>query len=95
VRSGDCGTLDAAALLELGDELVHILDLQAEADVSRRRACAIPRRRRTLMPPCRFGGSLTSSVSRRGEISFSRPRSLSVTFFSGFFLAFMMLGSEA
>lgn len=47
------------------------------------------------MPPDRFGGSLTSSVSRRGEISLSRPRSLSVTFLSGFFLAFMMLGSEA
>ena len=47
----------------------------------------------TLMPALRFGGSLTLMVVRRGATS--TPRSGGLTVSSGFFLAFMMLGSVA
>src|SRR5690606_21753762 len=45
----------------------------------------------TMMPALRAGGSETLSVFRRGATS--TPRSSGVTVSSGFFLAFMMLGS--
>ena len=47
----------------------------------------------TLMPAWRLGGSATLSVFRRGVTS--TPRSAGLRVSSGFFLAFMMLGSEA
>ena len=45
----------------------------------------------TLMPALRLGGSLTLSVFSRGVTS--TPRSAGLTTSSGFFFAFMMLGS--
>ena len=45
------------------------------------------------MPAERLGGSATFSVFRRGVGS--TPRSSGYTVSSGFFFAFMMLGSEA
>src|SRR5574343_134113 len=47
----------------------------------------------TLMPALRLAGSTTFSVVRRGVPS--TPRSAGLTVSSGFFLAFMMLGSVA
>ena len=45
----------------------------------------------TFTPPWRAGGSVTFSTFRRG--AGSTPRSAGENFYSGFFLAFMMLGS--
>src|SRR5262249_49394437 len=47
----------------------------------------------TLPPPLRFGGSATLSVTSRGDTS--TPSASGLTTSSGFFLAFMMLGSVA
>src|SRR5258708_27199088 len=47
----------------------------------------------TLTPPWRFTGSSTLSVTRRGVTS--TPRSSGLITSIGFFLAFMMLGSDA
>jgi hypothetical protein len=47
----------------------------------------------TFTPAARFGGSTTLSTFRRGVTS--TPRSPGVTMSSGFFFAFMMLGSVA
>ncbi len=47
----------------------------------------------TLTPPWRFAGSSTLSVTRRGATS--TPRSSGLNTSIGFFLAFMMLGSDA
>jgi hypothetical protein len=47
----------------------------------------------TLTPAPRFGGSTTFSVFSR--CAASTPRSAAVTVSSGFFFAYMMLGSEA
>jgi hypothetical protein len=47
----------------------------------------------TLIPPPRLGGSLTFSTVSRGATS--TPKSAGVFWSMGFFLAFMMLGSEA
>lgn len=49
----------------------------------------------TFAPPSLFAGSLTLIVSNRGFASSSSPRSLSEIFLKGFFLAFMIFGSEA
>ena len=47
----------------------------------------------TLTPPCRFAGSSTFKVTSRGVTS--TPSCSGVMISIGFFLAFMMLGSEA
>ena len=47
----------------------------------------------TFPPPTRLGGSATFKVSSNGVRS--TPRSAGVSFSMGFFLAFMILGSEA
>ncbi len=47
----------------------------------------------TLPPPWRFGGSATLSVARRGATS--TPSASGFITSSGFFFAFMMLGSVA
>ncbi len=47
----------------------------------------------TRSPALRLGGSTTLSVARRGATS--TPRSAGLTVSSGFFFAFMMLGSVA
>ena len=47
----------------------------------------------TRMPACRAGGSDTFSVRSRGDTS--TPKSAGDLTTSGFFFAFMMLGSEA
>ena len=47
----------------------------------------------TLIPACRFDGSTTVNVSRRGAMS--TPSSAAVFWAIGFDFAFMMLGKEA
>ena len=47
----------------------------------------------TIPPPTRLGGSATLRVSNRGVMSTPRSAGLSVSM--TFFLAFIMLGSEA
>ena len=47
----------------------------------------------TLMPPPRFGGSVTLTTFRRGAMS--TPSVAASVMVSSFFLAFMMLGKEA
>ena len=47
---------------------------------------------RTFIPPSRFGGSVTLSVSKRGLRS--TPSASALTFSIGFFFAFMIFGRD-
>lgn len=87
------GNLYYSCSLEFCHKLVNILNLCSELyqSTSFRRRCE--KEDPTFAPPTRLGGSVTLIVSNKGVKSI--PRSDGVTFSIFFFLAFMILGSDA
>jgi hypothetical protein len=89
-----CLNTSYACFCEFSNELVDSFDLFRYEGIKKIAAVkSVVSVLHTFPPPTRFGGSATLRVSNRGVRS--TPSSSAESFSMGFFLAFMMFGSEA